>query len=209
MLQFDHISIIAPSLEEGTEYVSAILGIELINGTSHTDMGTHNKRVRLGEDCYLEVISIDPAAPAPKERRWFGLDDVEEVRSSWSKGLRLRGWVARTSDIDEVLRRHGSILGSKRWLDDHFSFSVPQGGGLPMDGLLPSVIDLGDAPPTAMGLRDQGVCLKGFVLEHPNPPEISALYDDLGIKNPPTVVAGETRRFHAVIASPRGQMTLY
>lgn len=209
MLQFDHISIIAPSLEEGTEYVSAILGIELINGTSHTDMGTHNKRVRLGEDCYLEVISIDPAAPAPKQRRWFGLDDVEEIRSSWSNGLRLRGWVARTSDIDEVLRDHGSILGSKRWLDDHFNFSVPQGGKLPMDGLLPSVIDLGNAPPTATSLTDQGLRLKEFVLEHPNPADILALYGEIGIKNPPAVIAGGNPRFHAVIATSSGQVTLY
>lgn len=49
MLRFDHMTVIAPTLEEGIEYVSNCLEIDLINGTTHTDMGTHNRRVKLGE----------------------------------------------------------------------------------------------------------------------------------------------------------------
>ncbi|MES4992485.1 VOC family protein [Phyllobacterium sp. 22229] len=209
MLLFDHISVIAPSLEEGIEHVSSCLGIELINGASHNDMGTHNRHVRLGEDCYLEVIAVDPAAPPPSGRRWFGLDDTEEVRATWEQGLRLRGWVARTHDIDGILNAHGPVLGEKRWLDGHFNFSVPASGKLPMDGTMPSIIDLGGAPPTATNLTDQGMRLKEFVLEHPYPSEIVALYNDIGIVNPPIVIAGKTCRFHAVIETPRGLTTLH
>lgn len=104
-------TVIAPTLEEGIEHVSACLEIELINGTTHTDMGTYNRRVKLGEDCYLEVIAINPHAPSPSGPRWFGLDQVEAVRAEWSNGSRLRGWVARTNDIDAVLMSHCQLLG--------------------------------------------------------------------------------------------------
>lgn len=65
MLQFDHITMIAPTLEEGIQHLSACLEIDLINGATHIDMGTHNRRVRLGSDCYLEVIAVDPQATMP------------------------------------------------------------------------------------------------------------------------------------------------
>lgn len=201
-------TVIAPTLEEGIEYVSACLEIELINGTSHTDMGTHNRRVKLGEDCYLEVIAVNPNAPSSSGPRWFGLDQAEAVRSEWSKGSRLRGWVARTDDIDNVLISHGHLLGSKKWLDNHFSFSVPLDGGLPMGGILPSIIDVGNSPFTAMSLGDQGVRLREFVLDHPNPSEIISLYNEIGITNPPIVRKGECLCFSAVLDTPSGLKVL-
>ncbi len=204
MLEFDHMTVIAPSLEEGIEHVSACLEIELINGTTHTDMGTYNRRVKLGEDCYLEVIAINPHAPSPGGPRWFGLDQVEAVRSEWSKGSRLRGWVARTTDIDAVLMSHGRLLGEKKWLDNHFSFSVRPNGELPMGGVLPCVIDVGDNPPTAKTLKDQGVRLRQFFLDHPNESMVRSLYHDIGITNPPRVRNGERPCFSAVLDTPTG-----
>jgi Glyoxalase-like domain len=208
MLQFDHMTVIAPTLDEGIAHVSACLDIDLINGTTHTDMGTHNRRVKLGADCYLEVIAINPDAPSPRGPRWFGLDEAEAVRADWSNGLRLRGWVARTNDIDKVLTSHGQLLGPKKWLDSDFHFSVPPDGRLPMGGALPSVIDLGDHPPTATILEDQGVRLREFVLEHPVPSQIISLYDDMGIINPPKVRKGERLSFSAVLETPRGLKVL-
>lgn len=208
MLQFDHITMIAPTLEEGIQHLSACLEIDLINGATHIDMGTHNRRVRLGSDCYLEVIAVDPQATMPDHPRWFGLDRTEEVRSKWLNGARLRGWVARTSDIDRVLRTHGSLLGSKKWLDDHFHFSVPDSGDLPMDGVLPSVIDVGDSPPTAESLEDQGIRLQSFILSHPNPSDVLALYEKLEIINPPTVVKGDRIGFSATVATSNGTRVL-
>ena len=38
-------------------------------------MSTHNHLMRLGNSAFLEVISIDPDAPAPARTRWFDLDD--------------------------------------------------------------------------------------------------------------------------------------
>lgn len=204
MIQFDHISIIAPSLEEGIDYVHACLDIELINGNTHIDMGTHNKRVKLGPECYLEIIAINPDAPPPPGPRWFGFDKMEAIISDWSKGVRLKGWVARTNNIDEILRTHGHLLGEKKWLDHHFYFSVLPDGALPMGGILPSIIDIGDDLPTATSLVDQGLRLIEFVLEHPDPARIIALYKEIGIISPPKVIEGPNPRFRAMIDTPGG-----
>lgn len=208
MLTFDHLTMIAPTLDEGIDYLGEILGIALGNAATHADMGTHNRRVRLDADRYLEVIAIDPDGRAPATPRWFGLDRREAVRSAWSQGLRLRGWVARTDDIDAVLARHGHLLGTKRWLENHFHFAVPEDGDPPLGGVLPSVIDVGGRSPTATRLEDQGIRLTDFVLEHPNPPGILALYEELGVTDPPRVVHGDAVRYHATVDTPTGPKVL-
>lgn len=204
MLRFDHLTIIAPSLEEGIGRIGERLGISLGNAARHRDMGTHNRRVRLGADCYLEVIAVDPEGSPPPGPRWFGLDRTDEVRSAWSEGSGLRGWVARTDDIDAVLARHGHLLGTKRWLEGSFHFAVPENGQLPMGGVLPSVIDLAGRPPTAHGLVDQGVRLTDLVLEHPDPREVQALYEELGIEKAPRVVHGERVLYRAEVETREG-----
>lgn len=208
MLTLDHLTMLAPTLEEGIRHVSGVLGIDLRNGAEHIDMATHNRRIRLGSDKYLEVIATDPSSIPAAGPRWFGLDRADEVRAAWSAGTRLRGWVARTTDIDAVLSSHGDLLGRKRWLDNHFHFSVPADGALPMGGVLPSVIDLGGAPPTAESLEDQGCRLLDFVLEHPSPAEIARLYADLKIVDPPRIVRADTVRFSAEIETSHGRVSI-
>ena len=64
MLRFDHIAISAQTLEDGVAAVEAALGVKMAGGGQHPHMATHNRLLGLG-DLYLEVIAIDPAAPAP------------------------------------------------------------------------------------------------------------------------------------------------
>ena len=208
MLQFDHITVIAPSLDEGMAHIRASLGLEIAHGAHHADMGTHNRRLRLGEDAYLEVIAVDPSAPPPARPRWFGLDGAETIRSEWAEGLRLKAWVARTEDIEAALASHGRLLGAKTWLEDRFHFSVLPDGALPLGGALPSVIDRGGRPPPSRRMADQGARLREFVLEHPSPDEIIGLYKELGLSNPPKVRAGPCLRLRAVIDTPSGQKVL-
>lgn len=208
MLQFDHLTLTAPSLAEGIAHLTALLGIELGNAAKHKDMATHNRRVRLGADIYLEVVASAPDATPKGGPRWFGLDRVDEVRAAWDGGFRLRGWVARTDDIDAVLADHGRLLGTKRRLDDSYDFSVPVDGGLPLGGVLPSVIDLGGKGPTAERLVDQGIRLRSFVLEHPDPHEVSRLYEALGVGGAPRVARGERMRYVAEVETPAGVVVL-
>ncbi|RDJ24205.1 VOC family protein [Bosea caraganae] len=207
MLQRDHLTVIAPSLAEGVAHVRSCLDLDIPYGRAHDGMGTHNHLLRLGDDVYLEVIAVDPAAPPPGRPRWFGLDDSGLVRSNWDEGFRLRGWVARTTGIADMLARHGAILGEEVRLTGSgrsFSFAVPPGGALPLAGLAPSVIDRGGYPPSIAAMPELGARLRSFTVEHPQPEDVAALYERLGVENPPDIRRGERLRYRAMIETPAG-----
>ena len=211
MLSLDHLTVVAPTLAEGVEHVRACLNLDPPPGGSHPEMGTHNHLLRLGDDVYLEIIAVDPDAPAPAGPRWFGLGDAAAVRSDWDRGRRLRGWVAGTGDIAAILADHGSLLGIETRLSRggrFFRFAVPTDGRLPLDGALPSVLQR-DVPTTpAERLPDLGARVREFVLEHPEPASIAALYERLGVGGAPRIVEGPELRYHASIDTPRGPRTL-
>ncbi len=207
MLTLDHLAVIAPSLAEGVDHVRACLDIDLPYGGAHPEMGTHNHLLRLGDATFLEVIATDPSAAAPATPRWFGLDDAAAIRSAWDEGRRLRGWVARTRNLDAVLARHGDLLGEKRRVSrGHRSwfFSVRADGLLPAGGVAPPVIDWGDRGCPAPDMPDLGARLLSFVVEHPDPADVSELYRQLGVREGPEVREGGRFRCRATILTPSG-----
>lgn len=190
MLKLDHLVIIAPSLEEGAVHVREQLGIDMPTGGRHPQMGTSNLLLRLGNEVFLEVIAVDPSVERPHRPRWFGLDDIDGVRVAWDNGSRLRGWVAQTSDIDEVLARHEGLLGNKMLIsrgDRSWLFAVLPDGSLPAGGVAPPVIDWGGRGNPASEMQDFGAVLRSFEIKHPDPEWVSRLYADLGIASPPKV----------------------
>lgn len=72
----DHITVTAPSLEAGSEFVRKALGIAPQSGGEHPRMGTHNRLLRLRESMFLEVIALNPSAIGPARPRWFALDTL-------------------------------------------------------------------------------------------------------------------------------------
>lgn len=207
MLQLDHITVIAPTLAEGVAHVRACLDLDVPFGRQHPYMGTHNHLLRLGDAVYLEIVALDPGAPHPGRPRWFGLDDQTAVRKAWDDGLRLRGWVARVADIDAVLPRHEDVLGRKVRLatpDAHFFFAIPADGSLPGGGIAPSVIDRVGRPPPVAAMADAGARLRDLVIEHPQPDQVAALYERLGVDHPPLIQRGDRLRYRALIDTPGG-----
>lgn len=168
MLTLDHIVIAAPSLAEGVEYVRDLTGIDMPKGGEHPQMGTHNHLVRLGESEFLEVIAVNPDAPAPDRPRWFGLDQpVQQPR--------LAHWVTRCTDM-ATTRPHlpddnGPALrltrGTLSWL-----LTVPEDGHLPMDGAAPSLLEwqADPLPPTQMPGAD--ATLQALTITHPQADQI-------------------------------------
>ena len=77
--EVDHLVVTADSLEQGAAWCERVLGVTPVTGGRHALMGTHNLLLQLSSAAfpraYLEIIAIDPDAPAPGRRRWFGLDE--------------------------------------------------------------------------------------------------------------------------------------
>jgi Glyoxalase-like domain len=206
-LRLDHLTVIAPTLDEGVAHVQDQLGLKVPFGTRHDYMGTHNHRLLLGDSLYLEIIAVDPQGVRPPRPRWFGLDNQTTVQADWAAGRRLRGWVASSPDLGALLARHGMLLGNHVTLPDDaptFAFAIPPDGSLPLDGALPSVIDhLGDTSHFA-GIPDLGARLTGLILEHPDPQPIGELYRQIGVLGPPQLFREPRLRYRALIQTPHG-----
>lgn len=160
MMTLDHIAVACTDLDEGAAWLESRLGVPLAPGGRHPLMGTHNRLLSLGPDSYLELIAIDPAAPPPSGARWFGLDD-------FAGPPRIAGWVVRAPDSTPAppgARWVTAARGNLRW-----RITVADCGRMGHDGIAPSMIDWGTAPPPPAGLPDRGVRLVRLALSHPDP----------------------------------------
>ena len=111
--QFDHLVVLANSLDEGAQWCRATLGVIAQPGGAHALMGTHNLLVSLrgdaGPPAYLQILAVDPAAdPAfpvwPRgqrpARRWFDVDEAALRERVRREGPQLVAWVARVPNLD-------------------------------------------------------------------------------------------------------------
>ncbi|MBZ4690358.1 MAG: hypothetical protein JG765_1609 [Cereibacter sp.] len=201
MIRLDHLAVAAETLEEGVAAVEAALGVTLAGGGQHGHMGTHNRLLGLG-DLYLEVIAVDPAAPAPAWPRWFDLD-------SFSGPPRLANWVARCDDLDAEIAASPAGVGAPVALsrgDLRWRMAVPANGRLPFGGGFPALIRW-DGPHPADRLPDSGLRLTRLEIAHP---EAGALRQALAgrIDEPRLVIVPGAFAMQASFDGPQGTRLL-
>lgn len=176
----DHIAITAPSLEAGVEYVRQTLGVSPQVGGEHPRMGTHNCLLKLGEKCYLEVISINPDAPSPNRPRWFQLDAPDPCQP-----IRLATWIARTDDIHAAATASPVALGQVEPMSRgrmNWLITIPADGSLPMQGIAPALIQWDTRIHPAATLPESGcalVYLEGF---HPDAGKVTRVLESIGFE---------------------------
>ncbi|AKM31807.1 glyoxalase [Pandoraea faecigallinarum] len=185
-LKLDHLVVAAQTLEAGEAHVIEQLGLTDVvpqRGGKHARMGTHNSLLGLWGGVYLEIIAIDPDAPAPGRPRWFGLDD-DTVRARLARGPYLAHWVARVDRPRSLPRwqaqyprRLAPVLAMQRGALT-WQIGVPEDGSLPSwqgagQGVLPTLIqwDSPQHPTHTLPCADCAVTsLRGF---HPQAATIS------------------------------------
>ncbi|MDB5855805.1 MAG: hypothetical protein JWR22_3846 [Herminiimonas sp.] len=181
----DHITVTAPNLEVGVEFVRQTLGVSPQQGGEHARMGTHNFLLRLGDAMFLEIIAPIPGVPAPDRPRWFGLDSLgPDAPPSLST------WVARSADIHASAAACSEALGPVEqmrrgtldWL-----ITIPADGSVPLDGVAPALIQWHAEPHPAAGLRDCGLSLVALELFHPEPDRVRALLESIELEGPVSV----------------------
>lgn len=162
MLELDHVAVLGETLEAAVAHCEQALGTPMGPGGVHARFGTHNRLLGMDPGLYLEAISVDPAAPAPQEARWFGLDHFRGAP-------RLDKWICRVPDIEAALRALPEAgrpvevsRGALRW-----TMAVPEDGRLPFDGLFPALIQWHVDVLPGQTLAGAGMDLRGLVVSHP------------------------------------------
>jgi len=202
----DHLVIAARTLEEGQAWLQGRLAVPLAPGGEHEHFGTHNALLSLGPAAYLEVIAVNPRAPAPARLRWFGLDSPG-VWEALEGGPRLLHWVARVPGLVGLdLAPFGEALevsrGEHRW-----TLTVPADGSLPGGGLMPSLI-VWHTPPPPTHLPDRGVRLMGLTLSTPDPDGLRGSLDTLDFGGEVEVEEAPQPGLWALLETPGGMVTL-
>lgn len=204
MLDLDHLAVAAGTLAEGVEYVEDLLGVKMAAGGKHPLMGTHNQLLSLGPRAYLEVIAIDPDAPAPAHPRWFDLD-------RFSGAPRMTNWIARTDDLTGARAAAPNGIGHELALsrgDLRWRMLVPDDGVLPFDGAYPALISWGgDAHPAAM-LTYADCLFEGLQIEHPDGDNLAATLTSVMDMDGITIKTAEKPRLRAKIRTNNGLIEL-
>ena len=176
--ELDHLVVGASSLAVGRRWCEATFGAEASTGGVHATMGTHNVLLSLVSPthprAYLEIIAVDPDAPAPPRKRWFDLD-AAGVRERVAASPTLLHWVARSDDIDAAVawlraagHEPGTVTASERVTPRgmlRWRISLPVDGRRPAGGAVPLVISWPGEHPTdslpASGVTVESIRLSG------------------------------------------------
>jgi Glyoxalase-like domain len=211
----DHLIVAAANLPQGVAWCEATLGVTPGPGGRHPLMGTHNRLLKIATQAfpgaYLEIIAIDPDAPAPGRVRWFGLDEPA-LQAQLQQGPQLIHLVARSTMLD--MHRWGLItVGHKPGDPVAASRETPAGtlsweilvredGRLDCGGALPTLIQWKGPHPTD-AMPDSGVTLQALSL-HGVPERARQVLRLAGVQ----VLATPGPALTATFATPKGPLTL-
>ena len=207
----DHLVVAAETLDQGEDYLEAMLGTRPRRGGKHVAMGTHNSLLSLGERCYLELIAIDPDAAAPARPRWFDLDRPS-MRALLAQQPRLIHWVARSGDIEAARRAspldpgpvHAMARAGFRW-----RITIPDDGSRPGAGVLPTLIQWDDPERhPADDMPDAGTRVAALAAAHPEPGAMRATLAVLGLSETLKVTFDAAPRLAAMLTTRRGPVAL-
>ena len=206
MATLDHLVLATHDLAGGVAWLENHLGVRLSAGGRHAAMGTHNRLLRLGPSLYLELIAIDPRAPAPPRPRWFALD-TPQMQMRLAERPRLIHWVARCADVaaesaacSEPL---GKIVPMQRG-DFEWMITVPADGHLPGDGLVPTLIEWRVPRHPADALPEAGCSLLKLEGFHPDPQPVGHALAALGLEAALALHAGDDAELLAYLKTPGG-----
>lgn len=205
--EIDHLVVACADLDQGSAWAQATLGVAPHPGGRHLTMGTHNRLLRLGPRCYLELIAIDAEGTPPTQPRWFDLDNVE-LHTRIARAPALITWVAATTDLYEAVTRVPALGEVTAFTRNAFAwkFALPPDGRLNFGGVLPALIQWDSEHPAAQ-LPASGCELVSLDLAHPAASSVLPLYRSLKLMGPIDLKSGP-RSLRARLRTPQGDVTI-
>ena len=211
--EIDHIVVGAATLEQGVRYIQDKLEVDIPFGGVHEKLGTHNHLMQLGQDCFLEVIAVNPEGNPPDQPRWYGLDDPF-VRHRITQQPCLLGWVINTGNIQQLLQQASVPMGTSTRISRgklSWLFGLPEDGRLLAAGILPYVIEWQCDSHPANNMADRGCALTELSLYHTNTAWLKAILASIDTQNLVKVYplrGQQTPYIEARINTPSGLKTL-
>ena len=205
MHELDHLLWEELRLGEGEKRFAEATGVTPAFGGTHSNTGTHNSLLSLGQETYLELIALDPAHP-----KSAGL--LKKVPPGFTPRLFTFG--VRAYDLALVERLIGdaglniaSVHDVSRLSPDSqvLEWRTVVVGGHDFGSFVPFFTRCGDmAHPSQTS--PQGCELLEFSVGHPDHHELSRTYKALRVNVP--VFGSEHPQLRAVLATPKGVVTL-
>ena len=215
----DHLVVMADSLAQGVRWCEEMLGITPGPGGRHVFMGTHNRLIRIDSPAYplayLEIIAIDPQAPAPAGSRWFDMDDPALRARIAAQGPALTHFVVRVDDALQAVRawqalgiEPGAVVPAARETARgrlEWKITLREDGRRLFDGALPTLIEWGPVHP-ASSLEDSGIQLESLTLIHRRQADLQTAFDAIGLAGVSTGVGPPA--LCATLRTPQGLVRL-
>jgi len=225
----DHLVVAARSLEEGTAWCEATLGITPQAGGEHEQYGTHNRLFNIATPryptAYFEIIAINPVASAqkrPENKRWFDLDD-DGLQASIAQQPSLIHFVVNTTDIQVATNTWkaqgldiGPVVHAQRQTEKgplHWQITVRNDGQRLFDGTLPTLIQWGEPDATepmlmhpSTSLPRSGVGLLNVTVSHPATDILTSAYKAVHL-NDIEMISGEAN-ISVHLQTPKGLVVL-
>lgn len=192
-------------LDEGIAIVKTLTGVEAAFGGVHPGYGTRNAVMSLGDECYLEILALDPAQSDLKTPR------TDRIRSL--TGPTILTFAVRTQTIDRTISLLQGMEGMS-WKRDERSRKRPDGQllewtNLPIESKfgpqMPFFIDWKNSPHPSKS-APPGCRLARFEVLHPEAMDLGKIYRKLEIDAP--VLSAARPGFFARIESPKGEVVL-
>lgn len=160
--------------------------------------------LNLSNECYLEVIAIDPDNYEVTQDRWMGIDLLN--------GPKLIRWAIKSSNLlsDQlILRKYHSTMGEilpgsrQTASGELLKWELIMPLSAPEVEVIPFVLDWGQSEmhPTEV-LSPSGFKLDSIQLTHPEPETVTSVLDALNIEV--DIVAGVIAKINAVLKGPNG-----
>lgn len=198
----DHLVITAPDLESGCNYIFQLLGVKPQPGGQHERMGTHNQLLKLGDSLYLEVIAKNPQSLPVSRPRWFELDRLPADAQP-----KLTTWVMRTNDIQEAVKASPVSLGSIEPMsrgDLNWLITIPEDGVMPVNGMMPALIQWQTNMHPASRLTDNDCSLIALEIYHPQSNLLSDFLKAINFSGAVIIKPSETFKIIARIQTANG-----
>lgn len=205
MYELDHLIWEELRLSEGERRFAALTGVTPAFGGRHPDTGTHNSLLSLGQEKYLEIVSLDPSHPKAAQL-------PEETPPEFTP--RLFAFGVRTYDLAPV-EQLVKVSGLKVEHLHDITRQSPDGQTLTWQTVVVGGHDFGNLVPFFTRCGDmihpsetapKGCELLGFSVGHRRHQELSRLYAALEINVP--VFESEQPQLRAVLATPKGEVVL-